>query len=734
MSAVTVIWSMLASACLTLAAIHLIVWFKTRGAWADLAFSLTAVATAFMAGGELWMMGSKTAGQLSTAIRWSHVPIWAVFISLIFFARLHLRTGRSWLGWAAGLLRTLALFINFLVRPNINFREVAGLRQVSFLGGSVSVATGVRNPLMLISQLSTLLLAIYVADAALSAWRRGDRRAAVTAGGGIVFFVLAALVDSALALWGILPMPVTNSVFFVGILAAMAYEMTRDKLLAGQLSDFLRESEDRYKSIFENSLEGIFQTTPEGRITAANAALAKMLGYDSAEEIIMSVTDVGAQVWVNPEERARLVQRLQEEGAVRGHECRFKRRDGTAFWVSLSTRPILDPDGRLAAFEGFVEDIDERKRAELALAESEQRYRMLFESAPAGIILIGTDGRVRAANSLQARLYGYDSAQQLIGFYAPLFVAEKDRERAARNMGELLEGDVLGERIYTAVRRDGSEFTVEVTSITLRDSRQKVQGYLCLTRDVTKDRLDEAERTQLRLERTHLARVLTVDEISTSLAHEINQPLGAILNNAEAVRILLSKVPAEPEALSEIVDDIIKDAMRAGEVVRKVRRVVRKSEVKFERLSVPGLVQETLEILQNSLTLNNAALRLELRPGLADVRGDRVRLQQVLLNLANNALDAMKNAPAKVLTIRSEMDGPDTVTVSVSDSGPGVAEAARTQLFEPFFTTKRAGLGLGLSICRSIIEEHGGRIWEHNNPGGGATFSFSLKAWRNGSV
>ncbi|MCX6574444.1 MAG: PAS domain S-box protein [Candidatus Aminicenantes bacterium] len=493
----------------------------------------------------------------------------------------------------------------------------------------------------------------------------------------------------------------------------------------------LRENEARYRGLFEDSLEGIYRTSPAGKVLFVNPAMAGMLGYDSPEDVLRSVTDLAGQVWADPEERARFIHRLEKEGAVRAYECRFKRKDGFPVWVSISVLPMRGPGGQIAHFDGFADNIEERKSTELALADSVKRYRTLFEVAPAGIIVVGLDGRVLTANSLQASLYGYDSPRQLEGLFTPHFVAEKDRERASLNMKSLLQGKELGERSYTAVRRDGSEFAVEVTSVALRGPHEELQGYLCLTRDITKSQQDEMERTELRLERTHLARVLTVDEISTSLAHEINQPLGAILNNAEAARILLAQGPDKALEVPEIVEDIIQDARRAGDIIRKVRRVLKKSDALFERLPVNGLIGETLEIVQNNLILNNVTLRTELAPDLADVGGDRVRLQQVVLNLVTNALDAMKEAPSKVLTLRSAMDGPDTVRVSVGDSGPGVAEAHQGSVFQPFFTTKRGGLGLGLSICRSIIEEHEGRIWQVQDPGGGAIFSFSLKAWRD---
>ena len=501
-----------------------------------------------------------------------------------------------------------------------------------------------------------------------------------------------------------------------------------------RIDQALRESEARYRGIFEESIEGIFRTSPEGRVMVANPALAKMLGYDSAEDLLMSIRDVGTQIWSSQEERSRFIRQLDEKGMALGYECRFRRKDGTLIWVSLSTQPVRGPDGQLAYADGFVEDINERKRTKEALTESEKRYRTLFESAPAGIIFIGTDGYVRTANSLQASLYGYDSPQQLEGFYAPLFVAEKDRERSARNMRDLLQGKELGDRTYTAVRRDGSEFMVEVTSVTVYGPRQEVQGYLCLTRDITKDKQGENERIQLRQELAHLARVMGMAELATSLAHEINQPLGAILNNAEAARSLLSQGKEKQREIGEIIEDIIQDAQRAGDVVRKIRGLVKKGEANFEPLSLNTLIEDVLRLVNNSLSLNKVTLRLDLKPDLASIRGDRVRLQQVLLNLMTNALDAMKQRPSRILEVRSSAPATDTVAVTIGDSGTGIFEAGKENVFKPFYTTKKDGLGMGLAISRSIIEEHGGRIWGENNPAGGATFSFSLKAWREKEV
>src|SRR6266705_899826 len=189
MSWVTVIWSIGSGACLTLALMHVVIWCKDR-ARANLLFAIMATAVAVFAALELAMMRAETPGQLGVAVRWLHVPAWVVVASLVGFVRLYLRAGRRWLAWTVVGVRTVSLILNFIFSPNINYRQITALRHVSFLGEPVSVAAGVPNPWMLVAQLSLLLLIIFVSDAMITVWRRGDRRQALVVGGGILFFVV----------------------------------------------------------------------------------------------------------------------------------------------------------------------------------------------------------------------------------------------------------------------------------------------------------------------------------------------------------------------------------------------------------------------------------------------------------------------------------------------------------------------------------------------------------------
>jgi two-component system sensor kinase FixL len=228
MSWVTIIWAMIASACLTLALVHVLVWWRRREVLANLLFALTAVAAAVFAGCELWMMRAETPGAFGMAVRWAHVPASVLIVSLVGFVRHYLRAGRLWLAWTVCGVRTLSLILDFVFTPNLNYREINALRHISYLGEIIVAPAGVPSPWMLISQLGLLLLVVFVADASIVVWRRGDRRQALSVGGSILLFVVAATVQLILTLWGIIHAPITVSLFFMGIVAAMGYELSRD--------------------------------------------------------------------------------------------------------------------------------------------------------------------------------------------------------------------------------------------------------------------------------------------------------------------------------------------------------------------------------------------------------------------------------------------------------------------------------------------------------------------------
>jgi PAS domain S-box-containing protein len=393
MSWVTIIWSMVASACLTLAAVYLLVWCKKRTEWANLLFSLTAVATAAMAFCELWMMQAETPGQFGTALRWIHVAAFVVIVSLIGFARFYMRVGRPWLAWTVCSLRAFSVLLNFLTGQNLNYREVTGLRHIPFLGESVSVGEGVSNPWMLVGQLSLLLFVVFVADATITVWRRGDRRQVLVLGGSIVFFVLATTVQSVLALWQIVHAPITPSIFYLGIVAAMAYEMSREALRAAQLSDDLRESEERMTLAAEAAGFGVWMWTIARNQIWGSERWLRLFGFApdaivSFEKVIQRIHP-GDRETVEREVRRALADRVDYAG-----EYRVILPDGTQRWIVARGQMHSDTHGKPARMLGAAIDITERKRTEEALQNSEEKFRQFFKNTPDYCYIISTDGNI----------------------------------------------------------------------------------------------------------------------------------------------------------------------------------------------------------------------------------------------------------------------------------------------------------------------------------------------------
>jgi signal transduction histidine kinase len=249
-----------------------------------------------------------------------------------------------------------------------------------------------------------------------------------------------------------------------------------------------------------------------------------------------------------------------------------------------------------------------------------------------------------------------------------------------------------------------------------------------IVKEKEKNARAELEIAQQRSQLTHLSRVSMLGELSGSIAHEIGQPLTAIRSNAHAAQRLLSQSEPDLKELREILKDIVADDQRAAEVIHRLRQLLKRGEVQFQPLSANEIVEDVLKVLRSELIDRDVTVHSELAPSLPILQGDRVELQQVLINLVTNACDAMADMSreARALTIRTGLDGNDFVLVSVRDAGPGIAEGKLEQVFEPFFTSKANGLGLGLSICRTIINAHGGKLWAEHNSARGATFHLLL--------
>jgi C4-dicarboxylate-specific signal transduction histidine kinase len=306
-------------------------------------------------------------------------------------------------------------------------------------------------------------------------------------------------------------------------------------------------------------------------------------------------------------------------------------------------------------------------------------------------------------------------------------VHPEDRDGLRRAVEEAIRERGPFEREYRVRARDGALRWISARGRAepLPDGGVVLRG---ASLDVTRRREAELEAARRRDELAHLSRATLLGELSGSLAHELNQPLTAILSNAQAAQRFLADGDARLEEVRQILGDIVTEDKRAGEVIRRLRLLLQKGEVQMQPLDVSELAAEVLGLVRSDLIRHGVAATTELPDGLPPALGDRVQIQQVILNLVTNACDAMSSVSPgeRRLLVRAEPANGAGVRLSVADRGVGLPPGGADRVFEPFFTTKAEGMGLGLSVCRTIIAAHGGRLWATSNPDRGATFHFTL--------
>lgn len=359
---------------------------------------------------------------------------------------------------------------------------------------------------------------------------------------------------------------------------------------------------------------------------------------------------------------------------------------------------------------------------------SEAHLRSILDSVPDAMIVLDEAGRIISFSAAAERMFGFAEAE-LIGENVSTLMPSPDRERHDMYLKRYRvtgERRIIGiGRVTTARRRDGSTFPIEL-AVGEADLGQR-RVYTGFIRDLT-----ERQRTELRLHDlqdalTHVSRVTAMGTLATSIAHELNQPLTAIANYVQAASEMLAEPDPEKIAIvREALDECGAQAIRAGQIVRRLRDFISRGETERQIVELPRLVNEASALAFVGVGSRSVEFSVRIEPSTEQVLVDRIQIQQVLLNLIRNAVEAMEDAPFRRLELTSR-PGPDGFAeVIVADSGPGLPADAAAVLFQPFMTTKATGMGLGLSICQTIVEAHGGRIWTEASPLGGAAFHFTL--------
>jgi two-component system sensor kinase FixL len=367
----------------------------------------------------------------------------------------------------------------------------------------------------------------------------------------------------------------------------------------------------------------------------------------------------------------------------------------------------------------------------LALEAAEARLRSILQTVPDAMIIIDERGRIESLSTTAERLFGYD-ADEACGRNISLLMPSPYREQHDAYIERYLktgERRIIGiGRIVVGQRKDGTTFPMHLTVGELRTGeRHHFTGFI---RDLTDQQLTEDRLKELQSEVTHMSRFTALGEMASTLAHEINQPLTAISNYLKGSRRLLDRMEGENvEMLRDAVSKAADQALRAGQIIRRLREFVARGESERRIESLPKLIEDASTLALVGAREHGIAVTFRLDPAADLVLADRIQIQQVLVNLMRNAIDVMSEGGAvRRLDIATATGPEDQVEVTVADTGSGLAPEVVRQLFQPFVTTKRKGMGLGLSICRTIVEAHGGKIWVNSPPEGGTIFHFTLRA------
>ncbi|MEH2476127.1 PAS domain S-box-containing protein [Nitrobacteraceae bacterium AZCC 2161] len=500
----------------------------------------------------------------------------------------------------------------------------------------------------------------------------------------------------------------------------------QDRAKAEQCAlEAMRDSEAQWREVFEHNPVMYFMVDAAGTVLSVNTLGAAQLGHSVSELLGQSVLKVFF------EEDRDLVQKhvavcLENIGRTHSWEIRKVRKDGSALWVRENAKAVRRSDNRLIVLIA-CEDITERRETENALRQSETYLAEAQRLSHTGSFGWRTATGEIIWSEETFRIFGYDKAPSVNIDMVVQRIHPDDRALAQQTIDRASSDGKDFDHGYRLLMPDSSVKYVHAVARAVKDASGSI-AFVGAVTDVTARKRAEEELHEAQANLAHVTRVTALGELTASIAHEVNQPLAAVVTNAAAcLRWLDHETPNLDEARST-VKSIINDGNRAGEVIQRVRALVNKTSDQKVPLHINEVVNEVIILVQHELLSHRVSLRMELAPALPVVIADRIQLQQVILNLVINGVEAMQSVTdrPRELMIRTHQDEARKILVTVKDGGVGIDAENADRLFNAFFTTKSNGMGMGLSICRSIVDAHGGRLSASSNVGPGATFQFTL--------
>lgn len=482
--------------------------------------------------------------------------------------------------------------------------------------------------------------------------------------------------------------------------------------------------DERIQTIIDTIPVLAWTARPDGSADFFNRQWMTFTGLSEPQAL-----DWGWLTTVHPDDRDSLADHWRANvasGEPVAIESRLRRFDGAYYWFLIRASALLDDAGNILKWYGTKTEVEDRRRVEQPSRDSEESIRRIIDGIPGIVFTTTAAGDLEFSNQQQLDYFGR-SLEELQAWHASDAVHPDDLARVVTDWARFL---ARGEPATTELRlrrADGVYRWFHYSSVPHRDSNGNVTRCYVLATDVDDQKRMEEDlrRTQALFSRAaHLA---SVSELSASIAHEVNQPLTAVVSNAHACRRWLTAEPPNIERALLSVDRIIRDGNAAADVVRRMRSLFRQAPLHQEQLDLNEVVEEVLSLMANDLRSHGVSLQTQLQFDLPRVMADRVQIQQVLVNLVRNGMEAMGSVGDRVrqLSISSLHAGRE-IAVDIADHGIGFDD--EKLVFESFYTTKANGMGLGLAICRSIVEAHGGRIWAKRNQPHGATFGFALRA------
>jgi PAS domain S-box-containing protein len=487
----------------------------------------------------------------------------------------------------------------------------------------------------------------------------------------------------------------------------------------------LRNSEAQWKEVFEHNPVMYFMVDAAGTVLSVNTFGATQLGYSVDELLGQSVHRVFAS------EDRHMVQGnvaacLDNIGKTHSWEIRKVRKDGSELWVRENAKAVRRLDNQLIVLIA-CEDITERKQAENSLRQSQMYLAEAQRLSHTGSYGWHADRREIVWSEETFRIFGFDKVPSIKFGTVMQHIHPDDRESVYRTVERASRDLKDFEHEYRLLMPDGAIKYVHATAHVVTDAAGGTEFVGAVT-DITARKQAEAKLHEAQTNLAHVTRVTALGELAASIAHEVNQPLTAVVTNAAACLRWLDREPPNVKEARGIMESIITDGSRAGDVIQRVRALVNKTTDQKAPLDINEVIVEVVGLVQHELVSHRVSLRLELAPALPLVLADRIQLQQVILNLVINGIEAMQPVTdrPRELVIQTRRDEARQILVKVRDHGVGVATENADRLFDAFYTTKSSGMGMGLSICRSIVDAHGGRLSVAGDAGPGATFQFTL--------